>query len=131
MVELHGWITIRDTYKVTEEDNTHEIVDGINHVIDELGYPDLKAKWMNGACCFQCSFYTNHWDGRIQNIIDIYYLVAEKAIGSYGLLYIHDDESKSDDNRFVIYKLARGKIEKYADSLLSPYIPTVEDSIWD
>ena len=80
MVELHGWITIRDTYKVTEEDNTREIADEINRVIDELGYPDLKAKWMNGACCFQCSFYTNHWDGRIQDIINLYNLVAEKAI---------------------------------------------------
>ena len=37
MVELHGWITIRDTYKVTEEDNTREIADDINRVIDELG----------------------------------------------------------------------------------------------
>ena len=131
MVELHGWITIRENYKETDEDNIYEIVDDINRVIYELGYPELKAKWMNGECCFQCSFYTNHWDSRIQDTLDIYNLVAEKAIGSYGLLYIYDDESKSDDNRFVIYKLARGKIEKYADSLLSPYIPTVEDSIWD
>ena len=131
MVELHGWITIRENYKETDEDNIYEIVDDINRVIYELGYPELKAKWMNGECCFQCSFYTNHWDGRIQNIINLYNLVAEKAIGSYGLLYVYDDESKSDNNRFVIYKLARGKIEKSADSLLSPFIPTVEDSICD
>ena len=131
MVELHGWITIRENYKETDEDNIYEIVDDINRVIYELGYPELKAKWMNGECCFQCSFYTNHWDGRIKDILNIYELVAEKAIGSYGLLYIHDDESKSDNNRFVIYKLARGKIEKSADSLLSPFIPTVEDSICD
>ena len=131
MVELHGWITIRENYKETDEDNIYEIVDDINRVIYELGYPELKAKWMNGECCFQCSFYTNHWDGRITDILNIYELVAEKAIGSYGLLYVYDDESKSDNNRFVIYKLARGKIEKSADSLLSPFIPTVEDSIWD
>ncbi|MBR3462923.1 MAG: hypothetical protein IKH20_09630 [Clostridiales bacterium] len=129
MVELHGWITIRENYKETDEDNIYEIVDDINRVIYELGYPELKAKWMNGECCFQCSFYTNHWDGRIQDIINLYNLVAEKAIGSYGLLYVYDDESKSDNNRFVIYKLARGKIEKSADSLLSPCIPTVEDGI--
>lgn len=131
MVELHGWITIRENYKETDEDNIYEIVDDINRVIYELGYPELKAKWMNGEVCFQCSFYTNHWDSRIQDTLDIYNLVAEKAIGSYGLLYVYDDESKSDNNRFVIYKLARGKIEKSADSLLSPCIPTVEDSICD
>ena len=67
----------------------------------------------------------------VPHIINLYNLVAEKAIGSYGLLYVYDDESKSDNNRFVIYKLARGKIEKSADSLLSPCIPTVEDSICD
>ena len=52
-----------------------------------------------------------------------------KKNGSYGLLYVHDDESKDDCNSFVVYKLARGKVERIADTLLSPFIPTVEDSI--
>jgi hypothetical protein len=45
------------------------------------------------------------------------------------LLYVHDDESKIDSNVFVVYKLARGKVERIVDTLLSPFIPTVEDSV--
>lgn len=29
----------------------------------------------------------------------------------------------------VVYKLARGKVERIVDNLLSPFIPTVEDSV--
>ena len=53
---------------------------------------------------------------------------SRKAIGSYGLLYVMNDEAKIENNSFVIYKLARGRIERVVDNLLSPFIPTVEDS---
>ena len=63
------------------------------------------------------------------DILNIYYLIAKKAVGSYGLLYVHDDEAKDDSNNFVVYKLARGKVDRIADTFLSPFIPTVEDSL--
>lgn len=130
MVEMHGWITIRETYEVMDDaDNIHAIVDDINRNLDELGYPDLKPKWINGECFFQCALSTNHWGEQNQDILNIYYLIAKKAVGSYGLLYVHDDESETDSNVFVVYKLARGKVERTVDTLLSPYIPTVEDSV--
>lgn len=53
----------------------------------------------------------------------------QKTVGSYGLLYVHDDEAKINSDVFVVYKLARGKVERTVDTLLSPFIPTVEDSI--
>ena len=129
MVEMHGWINIRDTYEATDDNNIAAVVDDINRKIEEKGYPDLAAKWMNGESCFQFSLYTNHWGERNRDMLDIYYYVAEKAKGSYGLLYVHDDEAKGDSNNFVVYKLVRGKVERVVDTLLSPYIPTVEDSI--
>ena len=130
MVEMHGWITIRETYEVTDDaNNIDAIVDDINRDLDELGYPDLKPKWINGECFFQCSVFTNHWGERNQDILNIYYLIATKAVGSYGLLYVHDDESETDSNVFVVYKLARGKVERTVDTLLSPYIPTIEESV--
>ena len=130
MVEMHGWITIRETYEVTDDaNNIDAIVDDINRNLDELGYPDLKPKWINGECFFQCSVFTNHLGEHNQDILNIYYLIAKKAVGSYGLLYVHDDESETDSNVFVVYKLARGKVERTVDTLLSPFIPTVEDSV--
>ncbi len=47
MVEMHGWITIRETYEVTDDSNTKAVVDDINHNLDELGCSELKPKWMN------------------------------------------------------------------------------------
>ena len=129
MVEMHGWITIRETYEVTDDSNTEAIVDDINRNLDELGYSELKPKWMNGECCFQCSLYTNHWGGSNQDVLNTYYLIAKKAVGSYGLLYVYDDEAKIDSDVFAVYKLARGKVERIVDNLLSPFIPTVEDSV--
>lgn len=129
MVEMHGWITIRETYEVTDDSNTEAIVDDINRNLDELGCSELKPKWMNGECCFQCSLYTNHWGGSNQDVLNTYYLIARKAVGSYGLLYVYDDEAKIDSDVFVVYKLVRGKVERIVDNLLSPFIPTVEDSV--
>ena len=35
MIELHGWVTIRETYKVTvQEDNEDIIIDNIKREID-------------------------------------------------------------------------------------------------
>jgi len=128
MVEMHGWITLRDTYEDTDEDKTKTIVDDINSKIKEYGYYDLEATWMNGECCLQFALYTNHWGQQNQDYLDIYHYIAGKAAGSYGLLYVHDDEAKNDGNSFVVYKLIRGKVERVVDDMLSPYIPTVEDN---
>ena len=129
MVEMHGWITIRETYEVTDDSNTEAIVDDINRNLDELGCSELKPKWMNGECCFQCSLYTNHWGDSNQDVLNTYYLIAKKAVGSYGLLYVYDDEAKIDSDVFVVYKLARGKVERIVDNLLSQFISTCEDSV--
>lgn len=129
MVEMHGWITIRETYEVTDEDNLNAIVDEVNSELEKLKYINPKVKWMNGEGYLQFALFTNHWSGDCQELVSVYYLIAKKAVGSYGLLYVHDDESKDDCNSFVVYKLARGKVERITDTLLSPFIPTVEDSI--
>lgn len=69
---------------------------------------------------------------RREDIIDLYQWVAENLPGSYGLLYIHDDEDcygeADNTNRFVVWKLARGILTKEEDSFLSPCIPTIEDA---
>ncbi|WP_431523645.1 Imm7 family immunity protein [Paenibacillus pabuli] len=60
----------------------------------------------------------------------IFEWIATHLPGAYGLLYVHDDEAGDDinENRFLVWKLARGQLEKVKDPFLSPYIPVVEDS---
>ena len=50
--------------------------------------------------------------------------------GSYGLLYVLDDEDYQDgdyQNEFRVWRLVRGALEERSDPFLSPFIPTVED----
>jgi hypothetical protein len=57
--------------------------------------------------------------------------VAENLPGSYGLLYVHDDEDIQDEednsNTFVVWKITRGKLTQEKDNYLSPCIPVIED----
>ena len=39
MIELHGWVTIRETYKVTfEEDNEEIFIDKVRKEIENLSW---------------------------------------------------------------------------------------------
>ncbi|WP_255297566.1 Imm7 family immunity protein [Leptospira kirschneri] len=46
-------------------------------------------------------------------------------MGSYGLLYIHDEEDDKNEidhsNEFVVWKLARGHLNQEKDPFLSPF----------
>jgi hypothetical protein len=52
--------------------------------------------------------------------------IGEKYPLSYGLLYVHDDEHPAQNNEFVVYRLAHGRVTEFADCLLSPFEPTVD-----
>ena len=63
------------------------------------------------------------------DLINVFREIGEKAPGSYGLLYIADDENVEFDNEFRVGKLVRGKLEFVFDPFLSPRIPVIEDSL--
>ena len=127
MVEMHGWVTIRASYRDTEDDSIDQVVAEINKGFQEINHINPELKWMNGEVFFQYSLYTNHWSDDCKELLKLFELISEKAEGSYGLLYILNDESDSDYNYFVVYRLARGKLEKALDSFFSPFVPVVED----
>ena len=49
------------------------------------------------------------------------------AEGSYGLLYIWNDEDSRNYNSFIVHRLARGKVQILQDAMLSPVVPILED----
>ena len=71
---------------------------------------------------------SNHRGTLEEALINVFQGIGKKAPGSYGLLYISDDENPQFDNEFRVGKLIRGKFEFVTDCYLSPRIPTIEDS---
>lgn len=127
MVELHGWITLRDTYEATDEENIEMILKRVKYEIKKLKYSTLQIKSMDGEHFIEFSSYTNHMSLDVKEIISFFEAVGNVAKGSYGLLYVYDDEDMNSYNNFMVYRLARGAVELYQDHFLSPIVPVVED----
>ncbi|MGR6542089.1 Imm7 family immunity protein [Paenibacillus tundrae] len=53
--------------------------------------------------------------------------IGVMAPGSYGMLYVFNDEHPKHFNEFNVYVLTRGNVEERNDPFLSPLIPTVAD----
>lgn len=51
--------------------------------------------------------------------------IAAELPESYSLLYIRDDEQLDRENQFSVYRLARGKLDRFDDKLFSPCIPII------
>jgi hypothetical protein len=58
----------------------------------------------------------------------IFTWVAQESTGSYGLLYVHDEEDERQHNEFPVYILKSGKLLKTKDSFLSSYEEEVEQT---
>lgn len=132
MFEYHGWITLRDSFSEENEfeSNFDEALSLIEETLlqSELGNGLVDVRAVNGTYYVTLNAFQNHEAGLIGRLLQFYRYVAEKAVGSYGLLYIHNDEDASgEDNDFQVYVLAKGRVEKKRDVLLSPYVPTVEE----
>ena len=61
-------------------------------------------------------------------IFAVFKLIGEIAEGSYGIIYLYNDEdTDGKENYFQVFSLARGMIKENLDEFLSPIIPTIED----
>lgn len=132
MFEFHGWASIR--VPDSEQKDFSRIGEGpeveaikrvrslINEFHDEFSLLEIRLTG-NGLIVLIVHGLRNH---RFDAIIDLFRRVGIELPDSYGLLYIHDDESADRGNEFRVWRLARGKLEELADPFLSPCIPTIE-----
>lgn len=129
MIELHGWVTIRETYEARfdEEDNIDVVVNKISEEIERLLFfkPQLKAQ--NGTNYLEFSLFSNRENSQIQEAFKLYKRIGELASGSYGVMYLYDDEKAGKENQFQVFSLARGLIRESDDIYLSPIVPVIED----
>jgi hypothetical protein len=130
MVELHGWALIRENFTADNEDvNIEQIVDHLTQEIEKLDVDEtlLRISYSNGEAILTATRLTNHFSDDIKKIIDLFKLIAALAPGSYGLLYLRDDEDMTGlSNAFQVFVLAKGAFDPRQDPFLSPFCPTVE-----
>ncbi len=127
MVELHSWITVRETYEICEDADDTKIIQNIKQVIQELRYIDVSVKVTNGNYYIEFSLYANHFSADVKEYLSFFSEIGRIAKGSYGLLYLHNDEDIAHCNEFQVWRLSRGEVRKFDDKILSPFVPTVED----
>lgn len=128
MFEYHGWITLRSTAEALDDEPPLRL-DEIRTLVDELaGYALMDLQPMNGTDYIHLGGSPNHRGQHGAEVIDLFTKVGRLAPGSYGLLYVHDDEDPEHRQDFRVFRLVRGVVTEHADHLLSPVIPTLEDA---
>ena len=130
MVQMYGWANIRESYlEDCEEENMPAINNNLRNKIADFSWHNgmINLKYLNGDLILTFALSINRMRQETYEAFDLYNYIAEIAKGSYGLIYLHDDENPEKDNQFQVYILVRGQIRLSEDLFLSPLIPTVED----
>jgi Immunity protein 7 len=125
MFEYHGWATLRsDTYGTEVSPISRPRLEDLRRSLVNLdGSGESGVRFINGSLQLWLSGSPNH---RHNLVVEFFRGLATGFPGSYGILYIWDDESEHD-NAFRVFRLARGKVEELDDPFLSPCVPTIED----
>ncbi len=131
MIELHGWLTIYETYE-DEDTFSQDTLDGIRRkveaIVSESGN-DIEINYKNGIPFINTLLCSNHRTKEVDDIIEIYKNIAQIATGSYGIIYLRDDEDSKHSNEFQIYLFKHGNFVYRLDNDFSPCIPTIEEEM--
>ncbi|MBT3200027.1 MAG: hypothetical protein HN350_08920 [Phycisphaerales bacterium] len=129
MFEYHGWVTIHDGCSEEQDDNTllSDSVKQIRGAVDQLDVNGFGCRVelaeSNGLHHLTMHGHRNHSQ---QWPLELFETAGRIAKGSYGVLYIHNDEDIDFSNEFQTWVMTRGKVTKRTDQFLSPCIPTLE-----
>ncbi|KDN25399.1 hypothetical protein MBO_04047 [Moraxella bovoculi 237] len=88
---------------------------------------DFSLRAKNGS--YQISIFgnSNHLDSSYEYLFSFLKWISNHAIGSYGLIYILNDEDEKNPDNFVVYSLKKGHIYLHKDKFLSPINPEIEE----
>jgi hypothetical protein len=136
MFEYHGWVSLRATVAVEDspeadahnEARLYAAVEALRRRVAEIGdWYLVDVRWMNGSPFLHLAGNPNHRGMLGDEILELFRYVARIAPGSYGLLYLWDDEDARYDNEFRVFRVVRGTVTEHADPFLSPAVPVLED----
>lgn len=89
---------------------------------------EIKIQYVNGSAFINTLHCSNHRTHEVDDIIRTYKHISKVATGSYGIIYIRDDEDRKHYNDFQVYVFKKGEYIQKDDVDLSPCIPNIEDS---
>ena len=130
MIELHGWLSISATYKdedLLQQSEIDSILQAVQDIISNSKY-EIRLQHINGFSFINSLHCSNHRTQEVDTIIETYKQISSVATGSYGMIWIRDDEDKIHYNEFQVYVFKRGKCTKKDDIDFSPCIPVIEDA---
>ncbi|MCO5996263.1 Imm7 family immunity protein [Actinoallomurus rhizosphaericola] len=131
MFEYHGWITIQSSAGDEDLADLEAAHARVEKQLELLrgGTSLVDLRWVNGMSQLHISGLLNRRAGEGQSVIDAFNRVGEVAPGSYGLLYILDDEDPAGNgNEFQVLVMRRGQVSQQSDPFLSPCVPVIEDT---
>jgi len=160
MLNAIGWVVVRSSREAYKQFSTAEatvgpeiddlddmiaradaqLFDRLEKFLADFKPPDLDwhfHRYMNhlsGMLAFSSS--RNH-RGIRPSAVEILRWLAENSPGSYGLVYLHDDEDEGDgshargrdgtdhSNEFRVWRLLNGRVDELDDPFLSPIVPNI------
>lgn len=129
MVELHGWLSVWETYgdeDLLSQDELDRIMRKVKDVVSENG---IELRYINGVPFVNTLLCSNHRTAEVDNIIGAYTKISQTATGSYGVIYLRDDEDAEHYNEFQVYAFKNGTCTQRADVDFSPCAPTIEETL--
>lgn len=126
MIELFGWLAVSEVYD-DEDAYAPETLGAIMQNVKAIAAKyALPLHSVNGIPYLQTAFSANHHNADTDEILAAYREIAAAASGSYGVLYLRDDESADAPNAFLKYVFRRGECAVSVDTDLSPCVPVIE-----
>jgi hypothetical protein len=126
--EWHGWAAIvaspgADDDAAAEARQRDAEARVARAIADAAGVANetLDVRSANGSVHVWLAGSHNHRD---ETVIGLFRSIAEAAPGSYGVMYVLDDEVSYTWERLV---MRRGAVSREVDTSLSPHIGVVED----
>ncbi|MFC8531539.1 Imm7 family immunity protein [Nocardia sp. NPDC057227] len=127
MFEYHGWISLRSTAAAVDDEPPLRLREIEASVAEFAGYALMDLRPMNVGYYLHLGGQPNRSGTWGPALVGLFRRIGELAPGSYGLLYVHDDEDPEYAGVFRVYRMVRGAVTVGTDELLSPVIPMLED----
>ena len=128
MFEFHGWASVNYHTHDTNFGKQDACWDSLVSYVAEMPKDFVHLQRYNGCDSLLIAGQHNH---RREYVVDLFRWIADNAVGSYGLLYIRDDEDHERgtdyQNCFRVWRLCCGTLTEMDDLFLSPVTPAVED----
>ncbi|MET9491317.1 Imm7 family immunity protein [Nocardia sp. NPDC006630] len=130
MFEYHGWVTVQSSAGDENDSESEAALTAAAAVLQGLqsapGLADIRT--VNGVNQIHIAGCSNHKGSQGDQVIEVFAEIGRVAPGSYGILYVRDDEDSSGrENEFQVTVMRRGAVSSWRDELLSPCIPVIED----